>query len=931
MRHYEDLMQIHLHTLPPRAHYIPYDTLEKALKGDREDSAYFRLLNGVWDFRYFARDIDCPDFIDSWETIDVPSCWQSRGYEKPYYTNVNYPYPVDPPYVPDDNPVGVYRRFVTVSPEEAGRENYLVFEGVAPCVDLYVNGAYVGYSTVSHSTSEFAVSFHTGENEILVKVYKWCVSSYLEDQDFLRCNGIFRDVYLLSRPKGHLFDIDLGFDARGVYYPGSFRVFNREGQPDDLKQPILWNAEEPYLYTVVVEQAGEFLPIKVGLRDQAVSDRGELLINGVSVKLKGVNHHDTHPLNGYTLTREEMRQELLKMKELNINCIRTSHYPPQTAFLELCDELGFYVCDEADLETHGFDCILPPDSPCHPCSDPDWEAAFLDRAARLYERDKNNSCVVMFSLGNESNFGRNFYAMSGYIRRREAQRGGISRLVHYEGAHINNPEKKDPDAVDVVSRMYATPEKMLAYRQETGDNRPIFWCEYSHAMGNGPGDLMDYWRFFAQYPFFIGGCIWEWRDHVALREDGRFGYGGDFGEETHDGNFCCDGLVFHDLGLKAGSMEAKYAYQPMEAAWDAGVLTVRNRFDFRSFSDYSFLWEVTADGVTTSSGRLKLEAGGQETVCLPFRPEIPASRWGTWLRLSMQDAAGREVAFEQMLLAEGTPEEASAPGAAIRQEGEWAVISGPDFSYRFNLHYGCLETMDAFLKAPMELTVWRAPLDNDRWLRKRWENERYDKCHNKVYSCTIDGSTIRVKAALASVSRAPFFRYSAAYTFREDGRIDVVLEGDFDRNRTHLPRLGFSFRTDQRRFSYLGYGPWESYVDMHHGAWMGRFDSDVDREYVPYLKPQDYGCHFDTKQLDIGPFRFESAQGFSFQAVDYTARELTEKTHSFELEKDTYTNVRIDWKVSGIGSESCGPELRQQYRVDDESVRFAFSIQRRSV
>ncbi len=926
MRHYEDIRKIHVNTLPPRAHYIPYDTLQKALNGSREDSAYFRLLNGIWDFRYFSRDIDCPETMEYWETIPVPSCWQAEGYEKPYYTNVNYPYPVDPPYVPDDNPVGVYRRKLVVSLEESQRENYLVFEGVAPCFDIYVNGQYLGYSSVSHSTSEFAVQLREGENEIIVKVYKWCASSYLEDQDFLRYNGIFRDVYLLCRPKGHVVDIDIGFDAEGVYYDGEYEVFNDQGIPDDLKHPVLWNAEEPYLYTVVVKQAGEFIPFRIGLRDQAVSEKGQLLINGVSVKLKGVNHHDNDPVHGYTQTREELRMELLAMKELNINCIRTSHYPPQSAFLELCDELGFYLCDEADLETHGFDCV-PGTVP--PCRDEAWKEAFLDRARQLYQRDKNHSCVVMFSLGNESSYGTNHKHMSDYIRGQEKKRPGISRLVHYEGAHIGNSEPKDPDTVDVVSRMYATTEKMVEYHENTGDNRPMFWCEYCHAMGNGPGDLMDYWTVIEQHPYLIGGCIWEWRDHVAPLGEGRFGYGGDFGEETHDGNFCCDGLVFYDLGHKAGTMEAKYAYQPMRASWDKGILTVRNRQDFRGFDGFRFLWEVTADGVVTSSGAFSLEAKGQQTVSIPFAPEIPKCYYGVWLRLSMQDMRGREVAFEQMRLAEATAQETSLPGAAICQNGQWAIISGKDFSYRFNLHYGRLEQLDDFLKAPMELTVWRAPIDNDRWLVKRWENERYDKCHNKVYSCTIEGNTIRVKAALASVSRGPFFRYTAAYCFREDGQVDIVLEGSFDRSRTHLPRLGFSFKTEERAFSYLGYGPWESYVDMHHGSWMGRFDSSAEQEYVPYMKPQDHGCHHDTKLLDFGSFRFESFQGFSFQVTDYTTRELTEKAHGFELVKDSWANVRIDYKVSGIGSESCGPELRKQYRVDDEHVRFAFSIVKR--
>lgn len=950
MRKYEDLKRIHENTLAPRAHYIPYDSLEKALKGEKSASAYYRLLNGEWDFKYFSRDIDCPEVIVDWEKLDVPSCWQSRGYERPYYTNVNYPYPVDPPYVPADNPLGVYRRVVNVSAKEAARDNYLVFEGVAPCYDLYVNGAYVGYSSVSHSTSEFSVSLKEGDNEILVKVYKWCVSSYLEDQDFLRYNGIFRDVYLLSRPKGHLHDISISFDAKGIYYDGTYQIFDAEGKAADLSVPILWNAEQPYLYTVVVEAAGEYIPFKVGLRDQQVSKEGELLINGVSVKLKGVNHHDTHAYNGYAMTCEEMRDELLKMKELNINCIRTSHYPPQAAFIELCDELGFYVVDEADIETHGFstrsaswgydaDTIWP-------ARNPEWEEAFVDRAARLYERDKNHTCVVMFSLGNESNYGVNFATMSRYIKSGEAKRTGINRLVHYENTYCNNTERKDPDTVDVVSRMYWTPEQMLNYHVQTGDKRPIFLCEYSHAMGNGPGDLMDYWKIMEQYPYMIGGCIWEWADHVAPIEGDHMGYGGDFGEETHDGNFCCDGLVFYDRSFKAGSMEAKYVYQPMAAGWKKGLLTVHNKNDFRNFAEYDFVWEVTADGQVDSEGSLVLEAAGHEKVTVPLAIQIPESDHGTYLRLSMREKDGREVAFEQVKLAEGRAETevlsqirdeviiqategekaSQADGVKIAESGEYALITGDGFSYRFNLHYGCLEQLDDYLKAPMQLTIWKAPTDNERRVRIQWEEEKYRHTHNKVYEYTVEGNVIRLKASLGSVARSPFFRYEAIYAFHGDGSIDVTVDGSFDQSRTFLPRLGFEFKVEEKEFCYFGYGPYESYIDMHYGSWMGMFESSAEKEYVPYIRPQEHGSHYQTKYLRLGQFSFVSAQGFSCNVSEYTVEELTDKKHGFELEKDAYTNVRIDYKVSGIGSASCGPEILDKYKMKDKNVHFAFSI-----
>lgn len=936
MRKYEKLELIHENVLPPRAHYIPYDTLEKALRGRKEDSAYYRLLNGEWEFRYFARDIDCPEKITEWDKVRVPSCWQTTGYEKPYYTNVDYPYPVDPPYVPDDNPLGVYRKVITVTAEEAARDNTIVFEGVSPCVELFVNGTYVGYSTVSHSTSEFAIDLKEGENEILARVYKWCVSSYLEDQDFLRNNGIFRDVYLLSRPGGHLFDVNIGFDASGIYYDGNYRVFDAEGRETKLENPILWNAEQPYLYTVVVEEANEFIPVRIGLRDQRVTESGELLINGVSVKLKGVNHHDTHAHNGYVLTCDEMRSELLRMKELNINTIRTSHYPPQAAFIELCDELGFYVVDEADLESHGFstrECAWTYDADAiWPARNAQWRDAFVDRAARLYERDKNNACVVMFSLGNESNYGENFAAMSQYVRAREKERKGTDRLVHYENASCNNTMAKDPDTIDVVSRMYWRTGDMVAYHENTGDTRPMFLCEYSHAMGNGPGDLADYWRVFRQHPYMIGGCIWEWADHVAPDEQGRLCYGGDFGEETHDGNFCCDGLVFSDRSFKAGSMEAKYAYQPMAASWENGTLTVWNRHDFRDLSEFAFTWEVTADGAVTSQGSLNLAAAGHACVSVPLALEIPASRFGAYLRISMKDSDGHETAFEQIALESAQMQAVQhterAGEVEITAQGEHAVIAGEGFSYRFNLHYGYLEELGDYLKTPMELTVWKAPTDNERNIKNQWYNEKYDKVHAKVYSCEINGSRIVVKAALEPVSRSPFFRFETVYTFSADGRIDVELNGDFSQNRPFLPRLGFAFKTVEKEFVYFGYGPYESYIDMHHGSWMGRFESSAEKEYVPYIKPQEHGSHYNTKYLKLGKYAFVSRQGFSLNVSAYSVRELAGKAHDFELVRDDCTNVRIDYKVSGIGSASCGPELYEKYRMNDKKVHFAFSIVR---
>ncbi len=937
MRKYEDLKYIHENTLPPRSHYIPYDTLEAALEGDKTKSRFYTLLNGEWDFKYYSRDIDCPENsadITAWDSIAVPSCWQTKGYEKPYYTNVNYPYPVDPPYVPDDNPVGVYRCTINVSAEQADMDCTIVFEGVSSCVELYLNGKYVGFSTVSHSTSEFSLDLQAGENELVAKVYKWCVGSYLEDQDFLRYNGIFRDVYLLTRPKGHLFDVEVGYDDKAFWCDYDYTLYDAEGNEANGNY-TLWNAEKPYLYTAIIKQAGEFIPVKVGFRTQSVSDAGELIINGISVKLKGVNHHDTHPDNGYTMSYEDMRSELLLMKELNINCIRTSHYPPQPVFIELCDELGFYVVDEADNETHGFANRFSgydyDKNSIWPCRNPEWREAHIDRAARLFERDKNHTSVIMWSHGNEANYGINFAAMTEYIRQNDTKMG-FHRLIHYENSYNENVRATrhlypDADTVDVVSRMYSTPADMHQYIYNTGDKRPIFWCEYCHAMGNGPGDLMDYWKAFYATPQFIGGCIWEWADHAAKISDGKYGYGGDFGEETHDGNFCSDGLVFANRELKAGSYEAKHAYQPMDTSFDAesGMLTILNRYDFTDLCEVEFHYDCCVDGRTVGGGIFNLSAAPHTSAQVKLDIAPFDCKLGAYLNIYMTKD-GKEIASTQHTLAKGEYIPLGRGNVSIVCDKEFATICGDGFEHKFNLHYGRLEKINDLLCTPMELTVWRAPTDNDRKVKGKWYEAKYDHTHNKVYDVNISGNTITVHASLAPVARAKILDYTVSYTFYGNGQIDVALEGSFDAARGFLPRLGFEFKTAAEDFSYFGYGPLESYVDMHYASKMGMYESSALGEYVDYIRPQEHGNHYNTKLLEIGGVRFYTKDSFEICVSKYDAYELERKAHNFELVSDGYTNVRIDYKVSGIGSNSCGPELLPQYRMDDEKVSFKFSI-----
>lgn len=928
MRKYENLKLLHENTLKPRSHYIPYETLEKAKAGIKEESGYYTDLNGTWKFRYYSRDIDCPDEIMDWDDIIVPSCWQMTGYESPYYTNLNYPYPVEPPYVPDDNPVGVYKREIKVSEYKASLENYILFEGVASCFELFINGEYVGFSTVSHCASEFKISLKTGINEILVKVYKWCVGSYLEDQDCFRNNGIFRDVYILSRPSNHLHDIEISFDSNGIFCEREHIIYDMQGNETDLKNPILWNAEKPYLYTVIVKKAGEYIPFRIGLREQSVNEYGELLINGVSVKLKGINHHDTHPEKGYVLDYEEMRKELLLMKKLNINTIRTSHYPPQPAFLELCDELGFYVIDEADIETHGFDF-----ESYKPCENPTWKEAFLDRAERLYERDKNHTCVIMWSLGNESYYGKNHDAMSDFIKKRECQNGGIKRLIHYEGAWLwgKRGELKDPEIVDVISRMYDTPYDLVKYLLQTGDKRPVFFAEYCHAMGNGPGDLKDYWDFIYSHKNFIGGCIWEWRDHVAPDKNGNPGYGGDFGEETHDYNYCCDGLVFHDKSIKAGTLEAKAIYQPMQTKLSGKTLTVYNKYDFSDFSEFEFSWEIIADEnkIETKHEKLSIKPHSNKSLELEFDIDRIECRFGVYLNTYLKNDSGYIIAATQHKLKSGKDIKLEGNKAKVEIiSKEYAKICGEGFEYLFNLHYGYIEKLNEYLKAPVELTVWRAPLDNDSYIKENWYEENYNKCHSKIYKTEISENTINVVGTLSSVSKEPFMKYQVRYTFLDDGAIGVDLSAVFDQKRTYLPRFGFEFKVLDKDFKYFGYGPNESYVDMHNGSTVGMYESNTQKEYVPYMKPQEHGNHYGTKYLKLGEYEFISNDSFEFRVSDYSVLELEQKRHNYELVKDDYTNVRIDYKMSGVGSGSCGPQLSEKYHMKDEKILFGLTIKR---
>jgi len=936
LRDYESLKKTSENRNKLRSYYIPGGVSE------------YQLLNGEWKFAYFQRDIDVPETIEKWDTIPVPSCWQLYGYENPNYTNLRYPYPVDPPYVPDDNPCGVYERDFDVNKKWG--KLYFVFEGVSSCAYLWINGRYVGFTQGSHLQAEFDITDYIkeGNNTVTVKVLKWCVGSYLEDQDFFRFNGIFRDCYILQRPDNHIEDIEiipndkeinvkLAGEAEVSIYEGE-QLLVRATMMDSFtyapENPILWNAEKPFLYQVVIERAGEIITLKAGLRKIEISDKYELLINDVSVKLHGVNHHDSSKYGGWCMTDEELRKDLELMKELNINCVRTSHYPPTPKFMEMMDEMGFYVVCETDIETHGFVNRFPGKSDYDvssndwPGTNPVWKEEHIERMQRMVEYYKNYACVIMWSTGNESGHGPNHIEMIQWTRQRDN-----TRLIHCENAS----RKEQIHNADVYSRMYLSLDELESAAQICDYNMPVFLCEYAHAMGNGPGDIYDYNELFDQYPKLIGGCIWEWSDHVVV-ENGVQKYGGDFeGELTHDYNFCCDGMVFADRSFKAGTLEVKAAYQPIKTRYENGKLTIYNRLDFTNLDEYEFVCWIEVDGKKIDEKKIALNVKPHEEVTLDIPYKEKECQYGVYLNTSLS-RNNITYAKTQHPLPYRVTTEQKEEKAVLTEDTYNIYASGERFSYVFSKHYGRFESMivdgEEQLDGIMKLSALRAPTDNDgkianRWMNDRRQGESLDRAFGKVYNCCIVDGDIRLECALACVSRAPIFKYVMCIQISNTGKVDFYIDGDIRENAFWLPRLGYEFElpATSNAFTYYGRGPTENYCDMHHCAPLGMYESSAEEEYVEYVFPQEHGNHTQVKMLRIGKLEFTSQTGFECNVSKYTIETLAKANHTDELEEDGKIHLRVDYKVSGIGSYSCGPELSEKYRLDDKKIRFRFAIQ----
>lgn len=943
MEQFEDITKISENRLPQRAYYIP-----------QNDGGY-ESLNGKWDFSYYA---DGKNLTKS-GIIDVPSCWQLCGYDRPYYTNACYPFPVDPPYVPNENPKGIYER--TFNIDDTSKKTYIVFEGVSSRLELFVNDNYVGCSQGSHLQAEFELTdfVKVGINKIKAVVYKWCTGSYLEDQDQFRYNGIFRDVYLLSRPEGHIKDIDIHTDDDIIFiktdacadvslYDGDALIEKKKIDKNGvfcLDNPVLWNAEKPHLYTLIFECMGERIIQKIGFVTYSIGKDGSFLVNGTPVKLKGVNHHDTDPKKGWYMTREDIKRDLCLMKSLNINTIRTSHYPPPPEFLDLCDELGFYVVLETDLEMHGFSTRNGRmDFDCEKnkewiCQLPEWENAFLERMVRAYHRDKNHASIFCWSIGNESGFGDNQRKMIKWLKDTDKK-----RLIHSEDASKLHDEGKIDDDIlseqmpTIHSKMYPPLDYVEEYGRDKDKKLSLFLCEYAHAMGNGPGDIRDYWQIIEKYPNLIGGCIWEWADHIVY-ENSISKYGGDFGEATHDGNFCVDGLVFADRTLKAGSLNVKATYQPMRCELENDMLKVTNLFDFTNFNELSFSYSLSVDGESVFEKAAVLDLAPKGSINIPIEKIPKDCRLGAFVNCRLIDENGKEVAQSQIRLMEGNGK-VRASGENVPIEGEDVfTVEGDNYSYSISKRTGQLVSVvlnsEEQLKHPTELTVWRAPIDNEMWILKtwKWKNpynaENFDRVQNKIYSCHVEGNMLKFCGSLSGMSRTPFFRYDLSYTFYGDGTVKVSLSGKIKDECIWLPRLGFEYKLfeDAKVFSYFGRGIGENYCDMTAHAPVGKYTSDVASEYVPYVKPQEHGNHTETKLLQIeNGLVFTSCDKFDFNISQYDSTALCMAKHREELKKNDYVTLRIDYKNSGVGSAACGPELAEKYRLSEKDIEFSYFI-----
>jgi beta-galactosidase/beta-glucuronidase len=989
MLNFEDPQVIQINTLKPHTWFLPYSDLAAPIPLSPEDSDRALSLNGSWDFRFFANPNLVPDDVASanWNEdaaqLTVPGCWELSGYDRPQYLNVLYPFPVDPPHLPNENPTGVYQRAFAVPQAWDTLDIHLTFLGVSAAFEVYLDGQFIGASQGSRLISEFDLSPHLAapqEHTLTVIVRKWSSGAYLEDQDQWRLHGIFRDVYLTARPKAHLQDIQItpAYDPRSgagelhitpltagqsalscelaLTSPEGEALLTRDLAPNvtttiSLDQVQPWSAEVPKLYQAILKtfdtdgHLAEVIGFAVGFRSIEIKDQ-QLWFNGMSIKLKGVNRHPFDPDTGWTVSYESMEKDIRLMKQHNINTIRNSHYPNHPYWYALCDRYGLYIIDEADLETHGFQVT----GDWAELSDSEtWLPAYLDRAERMVSANRNHPSIIIWSLGNESGCGKNHEKMAKWIRKADP-----TRPIHYQGAG-------EEPFVDLVSTMYPTIKALKrAGENKAGDPRPYFMCEYAHAMGNGPGSLREYWEAIHHYPRLIGGCVWDWVDQ-GLRnphqtpETADFLYGGDFGDQPNDGNFCINGLVDPDRNPHPGLEELKYWQQPVQIKavdLDKGLLVVENRYAFLSLGHLRLHYSLKTEDNCLVEGEIdlpKIPAGhaaeisspdlkpfAKQATLLLFEAEFTLKEATPWA------SAGHVIARNQHSLHPHAVKKAqkasSLASFSLATSPAELKLSAANQRFLLDRTTGWITSWQIAgqetFATPLALNIWRAPTDNDVHIAKEWIVDGFDRSASHLetlsWEKTPTGVLVNAKGTLGAAGLKPHSAYQIRYHFRSDGTLKLELVFTALRLQTRLPRLGFAAQLAQpfAQVTWFGRGPHESYPDRKESAFYGRYTLPTRDLFHNYIRPQENGNRSDvTWACFTDPnhpgFMLQGSPIFNFNAQFVSLESLTKARHPSELKWETTPTLYVDVAQTGLGSNSCGPDTLSKYQLTPEQVEFS--------
>ena len=1005
-RHYENLQVLHENTMPNRCYYIPASKIMHTLVHNRKESDRFQLLNDQWNFRYYSSIYELQekfyekDFIgEEYELVTVPGMWQNYGFDKHQYTNIKYPFPFDPPYVPHDNPCGTYTYDFEYKKCKDAPKAYLNFEGVDSCFYVWVNGEYVGYSQVSHSTSEFDITdiLVEGKNRLAVLVLKWCDGSYMEDQDKFRMSGIFNDVYILHRPEKIIYDyfvktsyidakaivtVDVKFlNNNGTLAKATLSKANGEiiaskeisesGVLEyEIENPELCNPENPYLYFLILETEHEVITERIGIREIHI-ENNVVIFNGKPIIFRGVNRHDSDPVTGFVISIDQIKKDMEMMKQHNFNAIRSSHYPNQPFFYQLCDEYGFFVVDEADNESHGpGEIYFANDEFEHkskrwnePISDnPAYIEATVDRVKLCVEREKNRPCIVIWSMGNECAYGCTFEEALKWTKSFDD-----SRLTHFESARYHSDKKKyDFSNLDMFSRMYPPFNEIDEYLESNPD-KPFILIEYCHSMGNGPGDFEDYFQIFQREEIMCGGFVWEWCDHAIYKGDieenqAMYYYGGDHGEDVHDSNFCMDGLVYPDRTPHTGLLEYKNVYRPLRVAefdQKAKNISFHNYLDFTDAKDYIQMeYEVLCDGYVVEKGTIEtpsIKPGCTEMTSLEIKVPEKGNAFLKIYYYSSKEVAlvpeGHLLGFDEVKLetADNRNQEViqkleqsgdSSKAILTKETDEFVFIFGEQFQYVFDKKTGLFTKLEYAginqIEKPMEVNIWRAPTDNDMYIKLEWYRAKYDKAYSRAYDTVVEISensvNIHCYMALVADTVQRILDMDTTWIIDENGTIGLNMKVKRHPEFPMLPRFGLRLFLNKNMdyVQYYGMGPMESYCDKHRASSHGIYGGYIEDLHEDYIRPQENGSHYDCSYVTVESDHYKlealAEKSFSFNVSVYTQEELTAKKHNFELQPSDNTILCLDYAQSGIGSNSCGPDLLEKYRLDSKEFEFGIKL-----